>query len=113
MKWLRNVVVDLAAMLVILAWVAQGWTWAAWAVWIYTPLMLALKAAALGLGSLLGRADRGDVPEWFYHFVYAANVALLIYGARWILAAMWAAIWGLSAMAARRARRQQQMSERA
>jgi hypothetical protein len=110
MKWLRNVVVDLAATLVILAWVAQGWTWAAWAVWIYTPLMLVLKAAALGLGSLLGRADRGDVPGWFYHLVYAANVALLVYGAAWVLAAMWAAIWGLSAMAARR---QQQMSERA
>ena len=114
MKWLRNAVVDIAATLVIVAWVAQNWSWAGWAVWIYTPLMLVLKAAALGLGRLLGRANRGDVPAWFYHGVYAANVALLVYGAqfagsqsqssRWILAAMWAAIWVLSEAARQRAR---------
>lgn len=119
MKWLRNVVVDLVATLVILMWVVQGWDWAGWAVWIYTPLMLVLKIAALTLGRLLGRANRGDVPAWFYHFVYAANVALLGYGAqyvsgRWILAAMWVAIWALSVWAVRRARQrrpQRRMSE--
>jgi hypothetical protein len=109
MKWLRNVVVDLVATLVILAWVVQGWDAAGWAVWVYTPLMLVLKVAALSLGRLLGRANRGDVPPWFYHFIYAANVALLAYGAqvlasRWVLAAMWVAIWALSVLAARRAR---------
>lgn len=114
MKWLRNVVVDFAATLVILAWVAQGWAWAGWAVWIHTPLMLVLKGTALRLGSLLGRASRGDVPAWFYHFSYAVNVALLVYGAQtarapsggsgWTLAAMWAAIWALSVWAARRTR---------
>ena len=113
MKWLRNVVVDLLVTLVILAWVVQGWDWAGWVVWIYTPLMLLMKAAALALGRLLGRANRGDVPAWFYHFVYAANIVLLVYGTqyeglffdggRWVLAAMWAVIWGLSVLAARRA----------
>ncbi|PSQ68600.1 MAG: hypothetical protein BRD29_03495 [Bacteroidetes bacterium QH_2_67_10] len=112
MKWLRNAVVDIAATLVIVAWVAQNWSWAGWAVWVYTPLMLVLKAAALGLGRLLGRANRGDVPAWFYHFSYAANVVLLLYGAqfvpgRWGLAAMWGGIWGLSVLAARHARASQ------
>lgn len=112
MKWLRNVVVDLVATLAILAWVVQGAAWLGWAVWIYTSLMLVLKVAALSLGSLLGRTDRGDVPVWFYHFSYAANVVLLLYGAqfvpgRWGLAAMWGGIWGLSVLAARHARASQ------
>lgn len=111
MKWLRNVVVDLATTVVILLWVVQGWPWAGWVVWIYTPLMLALKIAALWAGRLLGQSARGDVPAWFYHFIYAVNVAALLWGRAWILAAMWAAIWALSVLAERRT--QSAASERA
>lgn len=108
MKWLRNVVVDLLATLIILVWIVRGWAWAGWVVWIYTPLMLLIKAAVLGRGWRLAPLARDDVPAWFYHFAYAVNVVLLVYGAqfngaRWVLAVMWAAIWGLSVLATRRA----------
>lgn len=104
MAWIKNVLIDLAVTVVIalLAW--QDWRWAEVAVWIYTPLMAALKALALFAGSL-GGLDRGlgAAPDWFYHLIYAINVGVLAADARWILAGLWVLIWALSVIAERRA----------
>ncbi len=101
MSWIKNVVVDLAVTLLIALVAAFGLYWAEVVVWIYTPLMLALKVFALFAGRLTALSKgRGaaEPPPWFFHVLYALNVVLLLIGARWLLAAGWAVIWALSAV---------------
>lgn len=101
--WIKNAIIDLVVTVLIALLVWQDWRWAEVAVWIYTPLMVALKALALFMGSLGGLAQRqASAPAWLYHVLYAANVALLAIDARWILAGLWVLIWALSVVADRR-----------
>jgi hypothetical protein len=93
MGWLRHVIIDFAIVLVILAATFGAYVWAAWIVWIYTPLMLLLK-----LGSVVSKVtpSASGVPHLFYHVIYAVSVVVLLYHAWYWEAAGWTAIWILS-----------------
>lgn len=107
MSWIKNVLIDLATTILIVLGTVVGLEWAAWIVFIYTPVMVLLKLAAF-LGptftSQFRRADT-DVPIWFYHLTYFINVGLLTWaaltvaegsGTWWLAALGWLLIWGLS-----------------
>ena len=99
MKWLKDVVIDLIVTMLIAVAVFGGFSWALWIVWIYTPLMLVLKALAFFSVNLqtLTRKQGPAPPAWFFHLLYGVNEALLAYGRLWVLAGLWIAIWVFSA----------------
>ncbi len=101
MGWVRHVVIDIAAVAVIALATFGGHPWAKWVVWIYTPLMLLLKLAAMSADVA---PKQGDVPDWFYHVTYAVSVVILLYHFWYWEAAGWIAIWLLSVVAASRGR---------
>lgn len=101
MGWLRHVLIDLAILVVIGLATFGGQSWALWVVWVYTPLMLLLK-----LGAVVSNVTpkQNEVPDWFYHALYAASLVILLYHLLYWEAAGWAAIWVLSVIAASRGR---------
>lgn len=99
MSWIKNALIDVAITAVI-AWFAwTGATWAWWIVAIYTPLMLLLKVFALSGAANAVQRKADDVPVWFYHVLYAANVILLLVSSFLWAGGAWIAIWVLSAVA--------------
>lgn len=108
MPWIKNALIDIAVTVLILITAALDLTWARWIVLIYTPLMLIMKVMAFLGSQSLGQLQRkgDDVPGWFYHALYATNVAVMTGYAfvsvdtvarhAWMLAIGWAAIWILS-----------------
>ena len=98
MPWLKNALVDLAVTALIAVATVLDQRWALVLVVAYTPLMLALKVLPGVLPvepSLVADAP----PTWFYHALYATNVALLAAFAQWVLAGAWLLIWVLSTAA--------------
>jgi len=104
MAWLKNALIDLLVTAVIIIYVITNESWGYYVIMIYTPLILLLKVGAIagGAGKIVrktGKEKKSDVaPNWFYHLLYGANFALLLYGAWWIMAGGWAVIWILSAV---------------
>lgn len=108
MSWIKNTLIDIGVTTLIVLTAVLDLTWTRWVVLIYTPLMLIMKIVAfLGSTSLGALQRKGDgVPTWFYHVLYAANVAVMAAYAYlsagtaarhgWMLAAGWALIWVLS-----------------
>lgn len=110
MRPLRHAAVDLAALAFVLFAVVSGAGWAYTVVVAYTALMVVLKLAAV-VAKMKPPRPSDAPPEWVYHAIYGVTVAALVWagwaagdgGRGWFaLAAAWAAIWALSAFAARR-----------
>ena len=100
MSWLKHVLIDIVATLVILVAAVGEAAWAEWIVLIYTPLMLLLKIVAL-VGERFMRQfqrEETDVPRWFYHLLYGINTGVLFLYGWWLVGGQWAMIWILSAM---------------
>lgn len=96
--WIKHVILELAVTLMIALATIPDLVWARWIVMIYTGLMLVLKIVALIGGRLLQsvRQPGADVPEWFWHANYAANVLLLALDEWWWMVGAWVAIWIVS-----------------
>lgn len=100
MPWIKHAVVDLIVTACILAATLGGQTWAAWAIWIYTPFYLLIR-----VGAVKSRvAQKKDpVPVGVYHVLFAINTFVPLFHAwkggstNWYwVAAGWAVIWVLS-----------------
>ena len=116
MPWIKNVLVDLAITVLIVVAAAMDLMWARWIVLVYTPFMLIIKLFVFLGGQSLGQLkQKGDgVPVWFYHALYAVNVAVPAGAALaaagpalrhwWMIAGAWALIWILSIAAETRLR---------
>ena len=99
MTHLKNIIVDLLVTGLIIYTVVQDAAWGRVAIWIYTPLMLLLKIGALTVGKkLTGQVKSSDTPALWLHGLYGVNVAALLWGQWWIMAALWMGVWGLSAV---------------
>ena len=96
--WIKHVILELAVTLMIALATIPDLVWARWIVIIYTGLMLVLKIVALIGGRLLQsiRQPSTDVPAWFWHANYAANVLLLALDEWWYMVGAWVAIWIVS-----------------
>lgn len=101
MGWLRHVIIDLAITAFILAATFGGQVWAAWVVWIYTPVMVLLKVGAFA-GNVNPKSN--EVPMWFFHALYALNLVVLLYYAWYWVAAGWVVIWLVSVATVHRSR---------
>ena len=112
MKWLQSAVVDIAITAVIVLWVFGILPdWAKWIVYIYTPLIAALKilAIATGLNKVNTKQTGNEPPSLFYHLLFAINVATLLYAhftqqhmEPGIMAGIWVLTWILSAVSERK-----------
>ncbi len=78
MAWIKNAIIDLGVTAVIAVYAFTGATWAWWIIAIYTPLMVLLKVFGLSSAAAAVQQKASDVPTWFYHFLFAANVVLLL-----------------------------------
>ena len=96
MTWIKNAVIDIAITAVIGVFAFNGATWSWWIIAIYTPLMVLLKLFALSGAAAAVKQKSDQVPTWFYHFLYAANLVLLLMSEFYWAAAGWAVIWVLS-----------------
>ncbi len=102
MGWIKETIIDLVITVVIVYYAATGAVWAQWVLYIYTPLLLALKALAAGSGGvrqIAASRSKGGVPPWFYHAIYAVSLGALVLAQAWMLAVGWLLIWALSAAA--------------
>lgn len=104
MTWIKNAIIDIASTAVIIAYALTLATWSWWIIAIYTPLMVLLKVFALSGAASSVQRKADDVPSWFYHVLYAANVVLLLTASFYYAAIGWAAIWILSSVAESKSR---------
>lgn len=104
MNWLKDVIVDIAVTIFIIAAIFVADTWMMWIIGAYTLVLLLAKAAILfgdNFLQLMNKAKSG-APEWFSHLLYAINTASLFYLKWWFIAAGWVLIWALSFAAERK-----------
>ncbi len=103
MKWLKEVVVDVAVTAAIILAVLSPSSWLRYVILGYSLLMLFLKAATLSNEAVLKRLKKSQTPVWVFHILYAVNVIVLSVFHWWLVAAIWVGIWGLSFLAQRKA----------
>lgn len=98
MSWLKDVIVDIGATILIIVAVLTSNTILTGIVWGYTGLLLFVKFIALAGEGFLNLMDKSQTkaPEWFSHLLYAVNTGVLLYFQWWYIGAGWAIIWGLS-----------------
>ena len=98
MSWLKDVIVDIAATILIIVAALTSNTILQYIVWGYTGLLLFVKFIALAGDSFLNMMDKTktEAPKWFSHLLYAANTGVFFYFQWWYAGACWAIIWGLS-----------------
>jgi len=104
MSWLKDVIVDIAATIVIIATVLTGNSIFGGIVWGYTGILLLAKLIPL-LGDgfqYMMKKSKTDAPEWFSHLLYAANTGFLLYFQWWYAGAGWGVIWLLSYLTQRK-----------
>jgi hypothetical protein len=98
MSWLKDVIVDITATLVIIAAVLFPNVIINGIVWGYTGLMLLVKLIVIwgdGFRNLM-KKSKTTAPQWFSHLLYAINTGILLGFQWWYAGAGWALIWLLS-----------------
>lgn len=104
MSWLKDVIVDIGATILIIVTVLTSNTILGGIVWGYTGLLLFVKFIALTGEGFLNLMDKSqtEAPEWFSHLLYAVNTGVLLYFQWWYAGVGWAIIWGLSYLTQRK-----------
>ena len=93
-NWLKEVVVDIMVTLFIAVAIALGDSWMWWVLAVYSGLLTIAKGLVLRGDGFPNRTQKSkQAPEWFFHLLYAVNVALLVYAGWWYLMAGWCLIW--------------------
>lgn len=95
MEWIKQLIVDLLAILVIAVAVIYEQTVLTYVVYIYTSLMVFARLFSLFSGNFraITKKKGSEAPIWVYHLIYASSSALLFYGQWYITAAGWIFIW--------------------
>ena len=96
MSWIKNAIVDIGITILIAAMVLTNLNWIYWVLVIYTGFMVLIKVVGLIGPAIKSKVTDDTPPNWFYHLLYALNVALLAMGQHVYLLAGWAVIWLLS-----------------
>ncbi len=104
MNWIKEVIVDIAVTLFIIAAVLLEDPWMKYIIWIYTGLMLLTKTLVITRDSFAQLASKAktNAPDWFSHLLYATNTIVLYAFQWWYAAAGWTLIWLFSYLSERR-----------
>ena len=98
MKFLRHATIDIAITIFIVIAVFVNSNVLNIALAILTVLLLLARLSVLSnkeMSKQLSKKQK-NVPDLFYHILNGINVALLLGGQKWLLAAAWCVIWYLS-----------------
>lgn len=98
MAWFKDVYLDIIVLLVVALFAFYGNTVLEVVLWVYTGLLLLSRILTFFMPSLQRKANSTQAPTLFYHVIYAATVALLIYSAHYYLGGAWGIIWIVSAV---------------
>ncbi|MFN1833828.1 hypothetical protein AB2B38_001095 [Balneola sp. MJW-20] len=96
MSNLKNLAVDLIALISVIILYYSGNEILNIVIWVYSVLLLIGKISALFMPYLQQKAKKTEAPEWVYHLIYAATTGVLIYGAFYYLSLIWIVVWILS-----------------
>jgi len=100
MQWLKQIVVDILATLVIaLVVFFDSSPVLEYVVYIYTGLMVLARSITLFSQNFraITKKKVAEAPVWIYHLLYFLNTAILIFGAYYLVSAGWAFIWFVAA----------------
>lgn len=100
MQWLKQIVVDILATLVIaLVVFFDSSPVLEYVVYIYTGLMVLARAFTLFSQNFraITKKKVAEAPVWIYHLLYFLNTAILIFGTYYIVSVGWAFIWFVAA----------------
>jgi len=104
MSWLKDVIVDIAATILIIVAVFLSQPLLSGLIYGYTGLLLIVKLFVLfgdSFSSLASKA-KTEAPEWFSHLLYAINTGVLLTFEWWYTGIAWAVIWLISYLAKRK-----------
>lgn len=99
MQWLKNIIVDVLATLVIaLVVFYDSGDLLLYVVYIYTALMVLARFITLFSSNFraITKKKVTDAPVWVYHLLYFLNCSMLAYGEYYAVAGLWVFIWGVA-----------------
>jgi hypothetical protein len=99
MHWIKNILIDLLATLVIaLVVFFDTGEVLKYVLYIYTGLMVLARSITLISKNfrVITRKKVTDAPLWIYHLLYFLNTSMLAFGEFYITAAFWVFIWGVA-----------------
>lgn len=104
MSWIKEVLVDIAVTLFIIAAVLLADPWMKYIVWAYTGIMLLTKTIVMSSDNFMQIVNKSktNAPDWFAHLMYALNTLVLLYFSWWYASAGWALIWLFSYLTQRK-----------
>lgn len=107
MKWIKQIVIDLLATVVIALAVFYPNVTLEWVVYIYTGLMATARLFSLFSPNFQAITQRkiSDAPVWVHHLLYALNVGILAFGEWFITAAVWVFIWAVASYVHQRSKK--------
>ncbi|HKK45486.1 MAG TPA: hypothetical protein VJ964_08185 [Balneolaceae bacterium] len=104
MTWLKEVIVDIAATILIIIGVFINQSILTGIILAYTGLLLITKLIVYFGDNFLNMMNKAksNAPHWFTHMLYAINTAILLIFRWWYAGAGWAVIWGISYLTQRK-----------
>jgi|AntRauTorckE6833_2_1112554.scaffolds.fasta_scaffold20449_3 hypothetical protein len=95
MEWIKQIIIDLFALIVIAFAVFYEQTVLTYIVYIYTSLMVIARLFSLINSNFRAITQKkvSEAPIWVYHVIYAITVVLLIFGQWYVTSAGWCFIW--------------------
>jgi hypothetical protein len=104
MSWLKEVIVDVAATILIVIGVFVSQPILNGIIIGYTVLLLITKVIVLFGDSFLNMMNKTTTgaPQWFTHMLYATNTVILLLFHWWYAGAGWAIIWIVSYLTQRK-----------
>jgi hypothetical protein len=103
MEWVKQIIVDLFALIIIASAIFYEQIVLTYVVYVYTFLMVAARLFSLLSSNFRAITEKkvSEAPIWVYHLIYGVTIALLIFGGWYVTAVGWLFIW-ISAVIAHR-----------
>lgn len=104
MEWIKQITVDLLALIIIAVAVIYEQTVLSYIVYIYTSLIVLARLFSLYSDNFRAVTEKkvSEAPIWVYHLIYAASSAILLYGRWYATAAGWLFIWAAAVIVQRK-----------
>ncbi|REL37600.1 hypothetical protein DYD21_07380 [Rhodohalobacter sp. SW132] len=104
MQWLKQIVIDLFAIIVIALAVFYESNYLAYVVYTYTVLMVIARFLSLVSEnfSAITKKKVSEAPRIVYHIIYCINVLILGIGGWYVTAGGWIFIWAAAAIVDKR-----------